>query len=109
MMLAFIAELTMHTGHQVAYLYMFVMPYLIRYLFQAVHPTDPELRKATYNIYICESLWRWPLQGRRTHSIPKRLRRKKKPSVCLQTKLTIKTKLRTYLVPIAVSILRVGC
>jgi hypothetical protein len=45
----------------------------------------------------------------RTHSIPKRLHTKKKPSMCLQMELAIKTKLRTYLVPITVSVLKVGC
>jgi hypothetical protein len=71
-MLAFMAEPTMHAGHQVAYLYMFIMPYLLWYLLQVVHPTDPKLQKATYNIFIHKSPWRWPLRGRRTHSILKR-------------------------------------
>jgi hypothetical protein len=83
MMLAFMAGPKMHMGHQVAYLYVFIMPYLLQYLFQAIHPTRPKLQKATYNIFIRESWWQWLLQGRRTHSIPKRLRRKKKPGVHL--------------------------
>jgi hypothetical protein len=85
------------------------MPHLLQCLFQATYPTDPMLCKTTYNIFIRKSLWRWPTRGRRTHSIPKRLHRKKKPSVHLQTESTIKSKLWTYLVPIAVSMFRVGC
>jgi hypothetical protein len=38
-----------------------------------------------------------------------RLCKKKKPSMCLQKEATIKSKLRTYLVPIAVSVFRVSC
>jgi hypothetical protein len=51
-MLAFMAGPTMHIGHQVAYLYLFIMPYLFQYLFQAAYPTDPMLRKMTYCIFI---------------------------------------------------------
>jgi hypothetical protein len=98
-----------HTGHQVAYLYMFIIPHLLRCLFQAAYPTDPMLCKTRCNIFICKSPWRWLTRGRKTHSIPKRLRRKEKPSVHLQTELTIKAKLRTYLVPVAVSVFKVGC
>jgi hypothetical protein len=100
---------TMHTGHQVAYLYIFSMPFLLRCLIQAAYPKDPILRRTRYNIFVRGSPWRWPLRGRRTHSIPKCLRRKKKPSMHLQMELTIKAKLRTYLVPVAVSIFKVGC
>ncbi len=86
------------------------MPYLLRCLFQAAYPTDPMLRKTTYCIFIRESPWLWPLQERRTHTIPKRLRKRKKPSVCLWKEATNgKSMLRTYLVLIMVSILRVGC
>jgi hypothetical protein len=67
------------------------------------------LQKTTYSIFIHKSPWQWPLRGRKTHSIPKRLRGKKKPSVHLRMQMTIKTKLRTYLVPIVVCMLRVGC
>jgi hypothetical protein len=41
-MLAFMARLTMHTGQQVAYLYMFIMPYLLWYLLQADRSQTPE-------------------------------------------------------------------
>jgi hypothetical protein len=110
-MLAFMAGPTMHIGHQVAYLYMFIMSHLLQCLFQAACPTDPMpmLRKAMYHFFIRESPWRWPLQGRRTHSIPKHLHERKKPSVCLRKEATINAKLRTYLVPVAVSVFRVGC
>jgi hypothetical protein len=68
------------------------------------------LRKTTYSIFIHESSWQWPLQGRRTHTIPKHLCKRKKPSVRLWTEATNgKSILRTYLIPIRVSILRVGC
>ncbi len=99
---------TMHMGHQVTYLQIFIMPYLLRCLFQAAYPTDPMLCKTTYNVFICKSPWRWPTRGRRTHSIPKRLRRKKKPSMRLQTESTVKAKLRIYLVSVAVSAFKVG-
>jgi hypothetical protein len=109
-MLAFMTGPTMHIGHQVADLQIFIMPYLFQCLFQAAYPTDPMLQKTMYRVFICESPWRWSLQGRRTHTIPKCLRKRKKPSVHLWTEATnSKSMLRTYLVPIAVSILRVGC
>ncbi len=109
-MLAFMAGLTMHIEHQVAYLQIFIMPYLLLFLFQATYLTDPMLRKTMNCVFIRESPWRWPLRGRRTHTIPKRLREGKKPSVHLWTEATNgKLMLRTYLVPIVVSILRVGC
>ncbi len=57
------------------------MPYLLGYLIQAIHPTDPKLQKAIYNVFIHKSPWLWPLRGRKTCSIPKHLRGKKKPSV----------------------------
>jgi hypothetical protein len=68
-MLAFMARLTMHTGHQVAYLQIFIMAYLFRCLFQATCPTDPMLWKTMYCVFIRESPWWWPLLGRRTHTI----------------------------------------
>jgi hypothetical protein len=46
-MLAFMAGPTVHIGHQVAYLYMFTMPYLLWYLLKAAYPTDPKLQKVT--------------------------------------------------------------
>jgi hypothetical protein len=85
------------------------MPYLLQCLFRAAYPTDPMLCKTTYNVFIHKSPWRWPIRGRRTHSIPKRLHRKKKPSMHLQTESTIKAKLRTFLVSIAVSAFKAGC
>jgi hypothetical protein len=100
---------TMHIGHQVAYLYMFTIPYLLWYLLQATYLTDPELWKGTYHVFIRESSWQWPLRGKRTHSIPKRLCEEEKPSVHFQTEGTIKAKLLTYLVPVAVSAFNVGC
>ncbi len=108
-MLAFMAGPTLHTGHQVAYFYMFIMPYLLCYLLQATYPIDLELWKAAYNVFVHGSPWRWPTRGGRTHSIHKRLHRKKKPSVRLQTEGTNKARLRTYLVPVVVSVLNVGC
>ncbi len=88
---------------------MFTMPYLLWYLLQVAYLTDPELWKATYNVFIHESPWRWLLRGRRTHSGPKGLHKKKKPSVYFRTDGTIKEKLWTYLVPVAVSVFKVGC
>ncbi len=99
----------MHLGHQVAYLYMFIMPHLLQCLFRAAYPTDPMLCKTIYNVFICKSPWQWPTRKRRTHSIPKRLHKKKNPSVRLQTESTIKAKLRTYLVSVAISAFKVGC
>jgi hypothetical protein len=100
-MLAFMAGPTMHIGHQVAYLQIFIMPYLLRCLFLAACLMDPVLHKMTYNDFIQGSPWQWPLQGRRTHSIPKRLHNKKKLSVRLTKQATIKSRLQTYLFPIA--------
>ena len=108
-MLAFMAGPTMHIGHQVAYLQIFIMPYLLRRLFQAACSMDPVLCKTKYNVFVRGSPWRWPLRGSRTHSISKRLRRRKKPSMHLQMESTNNAILRTYLVPIPVSVFRVGC
>jgi hypothetical protein len=109
-MLAFMAGPTMHLGHQVADLYIFIMSYLLQCLIQADYPKDPILCRTSYNIFVQGSPWQWPIRGRRTHSLPKRLRmRKKKPSMCLQMESTIKAKLRAYLVPVVVSVFKVGC
>jgi hypothetical protein len=94
---------TMHIGHQVAYLQIFIMPYLFQCLFQAAYPADPMLQKTTCCVFIHESPLQWPLQGRRTHTIPKCLRERKKLSMRLWMEVTNgKSMLRTYLVPIAV-------
>jgi hypothetical protein len=61
MTLAFMAGPTMHTGHQGAYHYIFIMPFLLRCLFQAAYPKDPILRKTMYNVFVQGSLWWWPL------------------------------------------------
>jgi hypothetical protein len=45
----------------------------------------------------------------RTHSIPKRLHKKKKLSMRLMKEETIKSRQWTYLFPIMVSMFRVGC
>ncbi len=82
---------------------------MLRCLFQAACLTDPVLHKTTYNIFVQKSPWRWPLRGRSTHSIPKCLRRRKKPSMHLQMESTNNAILRTYLVPIVVSVLKAGC
>ncbi len=49
--------------------------------------------------------------GRQVHAIPKRLRKKRKPSVrfWMGAKNDSKDKLQTYLVPLTVSLLKVGC
>ena len=87
----------------------FIMPHLLQCLFQAACLMDPILHKTTCNIFVQGSPWRWLLQGRRTHSIPKRLLEKKKPSMCLMKEATINSRLWTCLFPIAVSVFRVGC
>jgi hypothetical protein len=51
-MLAFMAGMTMHIGHQAAYLYMFTMPYLLWYLLQAMYPKGSILRRTTYDVFI---------------------------------------------------------
>jgi hypothetical protein len=72
--------------------------------------TDLMLWKTKYCIFIRESPWQWPPQGRRTHTIPKCLRKRKKSSVRLWAEVTNgKSMLRTCLVPIAVSVFKVGC
>jgi hypothetical protein len=89
---------------------MFIMPYLFQFLCQAAYPTDPKLRKTTNNVFVQRSPWHWPLQGRQTHSIPKRLHGAKKPCMRFWMEATnSKSKIKTYLVPITVSIFKVGC
>jgi hypothetical protein len=100
---------TMHLGHQVAYLQIFIIPYLLQFLLQDAYPTDPILCRATYNAFVRGSPWRWPLRGRTTHSVPKHLCGRKKPSLHLQTESTNNAILRTYLVTIAVSVFKAGC
>jgi hypothetical protein len=100
----------MNTGQQVAYLQLFIMTYLLRFLYQAAYPTDPKLLKMTCYTFVQGSSWYWPLKGGQTHSIPKILRRKKKLSVRFWMEVSnSKSRLWTHLVPIAVSIYKVGC
>jgi hypothetical protein len=81
-MLAFMAGPTLDTGQQIAYLQLFLLPYLLQVLCQALYPTDPVLRKITYDVFLQGRSWRCPLWGRRSdHPIPKHHRRQKKPSV----------------------------
>ncbi len=54
-MIAFMAGPTMHIRHQVAYLQTFIMPYLLRCLFQATCLTDLVLCKTTYKLF--SSIW----------------------------------------------------
>jgi hypothetical protein len=110
-MIAFMAGQTLDTGQQIAYLQLFLLPYLLQVLCRALYPSDPALRETTYNVFLRGRSWRWPLRVRRSgHPIPKRLCKQKKPSVRFwSNKHTDKTKLRTYLVPIAVTLLKVGC
>jgi hypothetical protein len=109
--IAFMAGPTLDTGQQIAYLQLFLLPYLLQVLCQALYPTDPVLRKTTYDVVLRGRSWRWPLRGRRSdHPILKRLCKQKKPSVRFwSNKHNNKTKLRTYLVLIAVTLLKVGC
>ncbi len=37
---------------KVAYLQLFIMPYLLKFLFQSAYLTDPKLRKTTYHAFI---------------------------------------------------------
>jgi hypothetical protein len=84
---------------------------LLRFLYQAAYLTDPRLWKMTYDVFIRGNSWPWPLQGRQFHSIPKRLRRNKKPSMrCwMEVKNNVKVKFWTFLVPILVFLFKVGC
>ena len=70
----------MNMGHQAAYLQLFIMPYLLKFLFQAAYSTDYRCQKTTYNAFVQGSPWSWLLQERQTHSIPECLTGKKKPS-----------------------------
>jgi hypothetical protein len=109
--LAFMAGPTLDIGQQIAYLQLFLPPYLLQVLCRALYPTDPVLRKTTYDIFFRGRSWRWPLRGRQSdHTIPKRFRKQKKPSVRFwSNKHNNKTKLWTYLILIAVTLLKVGC
>jgi len=109
--IAFMAGPTLDTGQQIAYLQLFLLPYLLQVLCRALYPSDPALRKTTYDVFLRGRSWRWPLRGRRSdHPIPKRLRKQKKPSVRFRSnEHNNKMKLWTYLVPIAVTLLKVGC
>jgi hypothetical protein len=102
---------TLDTGQQIAYLQLFLLPYLLQVLSQALYPSDPALQKTTYDVFLRGKSWCWPLRGRQSdHPIPKRLRKQKKPSVRFwSNEHSNKTKLWTYLVPIAVTLLKVSC
>ncbi len=83
----------------------FIIPYLLKFLFQAAYPTYPKFRKTMHHTFAGGSPWHWLLQGRQTHSIPKCLPGKKKPRVQFWTEMYDgKPRLWTYFVPIAVSI-----
>jgi hypothetical protein len=56
-----------------AYLQLFIMPYLLKFLFKATYKTDTRLQKTTYHAFIQGSSWHWLLQGRQVHSISKHL------------------------------------
>jgi hypothetical protein len=88
---------------------MFIMPYLLRCFVQAACLKDPILCRTTYNIFVHGSPWRWPSRGRRIHSNPKHLCRKKKLNMHFWMEGTNKARLRTHLVPVAVSVLKFGC
>jgi hypothetical protein len=72
---------------------------------------DPKIRKTSYDILVQGSQWRWPPRGKRSRPVPKRLRRRKKPSVIfrIQEERNRATSYRTYLFPLAVSLFKVGC
>jgi hypothetical protein len=110
-MLAFMAGPTLDAGQQAAYLQLFLLPYLLKFLCQAAYPTDPRLWKTTYKVFVWGKSWHWLLRGRQIHSIPKRLRRKKKSSVRIWKEVGNegKTMLWIYLVPLAVSLFKIGC
>ena len=79
----------------------FMVPFLLLFLCQSLIPTEPKLRETMINLLIRGSQLLWPTQGKRNHYILKRLRKRKKQS--------IKTSLRTYLLLIIFSLLKVGC
>ncbi len=60
-MLAFMAGPTLDTGQQVAYLQLFLLPYLLQVFCQALYRTDPAIRKSTYDLQ--GRSWFWPLRG----------------------------------------------
>jgi hypothetical protein len=101
---------TLDTGQQVAYLQLFLLPYLLQILCQALYPLEPRLQKTMYDVFVRGRPWRWPLRGRQVHAIPKRLRKKRKPGVrfWMGAEDDSKDKLQTYLVPLLVSLLKVG-
>ncbi len=80
-MLAFIAGLTLDTGQQVAYLKLFLLPYLLRILCQALYLLESRLQKMMYDVFVQGRSWHWLLRGRQVHAIPKRLRKKRKPGI----------------------------
>jgi hypothetical protein len=110
-MLAFVAGPTIDTGKQVAYLQVFLLPYLLQILCQALYPLEPRLQKTTHEVFIRGKPWHWLFRGRRALSNPKRLHKRKKPSIRFWTasKNDRRAKLRTYLLSLTVSLLKVGC
>ncbi len=63
------------------------------------------------NVIVRGSSWHWLLRGRQIHSIPKHLHRKKKPSMrfWMEVENDGKAKLWAYLIPLAVTLFKVGC
>ncbi len=110
-MLVFMAGPKINSGQQIPSFQFFIMPYLLKFLCQATFLTHPRLQKMTYHIFVRGSSWHWLLRGRQSHSIPKRLCGKKKPSIHFWTKVESngKSKLWIYLFPVTVSIVKVGC
>jgi hypothetical protein len=110
-MLAFTAGSNLDTGQQVAYLLFFLAPFLLQFLCRALLPMDPKIRKTSYDIFVRGSQWHWPPRGKGSRPVPKRLRRRKNPSVRfrIQEERNRAMKYGTYLFPLAASLFKVGC
>ena len=96
------------TGQFLTYLFIYMLPHIIRSLADDLVPRDPVLLKSTIRIFLAEPPWF--LRGTHRAVSRKKVKRYKKPRVRLISEGDKKlNRLRDYLFPLAAATFWVGC
>ena len=96
------------TGQFLTYLFIYMLPFIIRSLVDDLVPRDPVLLKSTIRIFLAEPPWF--LRGTHRAVSRKKVKQYKKPRVRLISEGDKKlNQLRAYLFPLAAATFRVGC